>query len=144
MAKTDDSALDDIIKSGKPGFIRVARSGDQDALLSASAPAASTPDIDVLHQKARTLVSKLAAASKDDSAPSPARAASIFKRFLAKDASAEPSENLMGGASAPDQIDDSEIVGLTPKSGPTGADGTAQKKTVVISRSARKIIGEQG
>jgi hypothetical protein len=139
MPDNDDGELDEIIRKQKPGFVRKARRARPDALLSGSTEeTAPTPDVDVLRKKARESASR-PSQSKGGGSGDASQAAQIFRKHLVKEKPVE--DNLLGPN---DDADDVDIVGVTPESGDSDAEGSPKEKAVVTSRSKGRIIGEQG
>jgi hypothetical protein len=147
MGRDEKDELEQIVRKDKPGFTIERRA--EVSRKDVSLPSDSTPDTQHLRSKAR----EIERGEKPNPPGQKARKGSdrgtsgssdpLVEKYLGKAASAK---DAMRSTSAPqrDAGDDIRIVDVRPENPSDSPDRPMKPKKVIISRSAKKIIGEQG
>jgi hypothetical protein len=144
----EEDELEQIVRKDKPGFTieRRGEVGRKDVGL----PSDSTPDTEHLRTKARELEGGPKAsrggqkARKRSDAGSAESSDPLVRKYLGKPGSAKDDATRYPADTGGDSGDDIRIVDVRPEHASDNPDRPMKPKKVIISRSAKKIIGEQG
>jgi hypothetical protein len=148
--RDDEDELEQIVRKDKPGFTIERRGEPRRGRKDVSLPSDSTPDTEHLRTKARELERGAKAkpggpkARKGSDAGSSESSDPLVEKYLGKRSSAKDDTGRHPTATRGADTDDIRIVDVRPEHASDSPDRPMKPKKVIISRSAKKIIGEQG